>query len=174
MDTYTVKQLLNSIIDENISIRLDRYDKIVVRTKFSASHGGNVSQHGTSIKVDISNMEYQIEIPTKSYLGLSKSDRAMRSINAFKKNKVLSQSKVRFIESFIYVNQAAILAYWYIPNDKRYTDAIEKYIKQSDTDYSKISASPKTDAELESDKRVITEFVRKELNDQTIELDFGK
>ena len=72
MDTYTVKQLLNSIIDENISIRLDRYDKIVVRTKFSASHGGNVSQHGTSIKVDISNMEYQVEIPTKSYLGLSK------------------------------------------------------------------------------------------------------
>lgn len=174
MDIYTLKQITNGIIDENISVNIDKRDKVVIRTKFSASHGGNISQHGTSIKVFISNIEYQIEIPTKSYLSLDTSDKAIQSIKAFKKSKAITRRRIEFVESFIYVNQAAILAYWYITDDKKYTDAIKKYITQRDVDYFSVSASPRTDAQLEDDKRAITEFIRKELNDQTIKLDFGK
>lgn len=174
MDIRTLKEIMGMSLDESISINMNNSYKVSIRTKFSAAHSGNVSQHGTSIKVITSERIYEIEIPTKSYLSLNKSDKALQSIKAFKKSKNVNRSMSDSVESFIYVNQAVILAYWYIQNNKKYTDAIEKYIKQQDIDYFHISASPKTDAELEADKKAITEFVRKELNDQTIELDFGK
>ena len=174
MDTRALKELMEELLNENIAVPINDKYKISIRTKFSASHSGNVSQHGTSIKIVTRGCTYQIEIPTKSYLNLSRSDKALQSMKDFKKIKNIKQSIIDFIESFIYVNQAVILAYWYGPNDDKFEDAIEKYINQQDIDYFNISASPKTDAELESDKRVITEFVHKELNDQTIELDFGK
>ena len=174
MDICTLKEIMGISLDENIVVNINKEHRISIRMKFSASHSGNVSQHGTSIKVITRRHIYEIEIPTKSYLSLNKSDKALQSMKEFRKDKNIEQSIIDFVESFIYVNQAIILACWYIPNDKQYIDAIKKYIKQDDTNYFKISASPKTDAELESDKRAITEFVRKELNDQTIELDFGK
>lgn len=174
MDIRTLKEIIGMPLDENISINMNKLYKISIRTKFSASHGGNVSQHGTSIKIITSEHIYEIEIPTKSYLSLNKSDKALQSIKAFRKSKDINRLMANSVESFIYVNQAAILAYWYIPNDRKYTDAIEKYITQRDIDYFSVSASPRTDAQLEDDKRAITEFIRKELNDQTIKLDFGK
>ena len=170
MDIRTLKEIIGMTLDENIAVDI----RISIRTKFSAGHSGNVSQHGTSIKVITGNCIYQIEIPTKSYLSLSRSDKTLQSMKDFKKIKNIKQPIIDFVESFIYVNQAAILAYCYIPNDKKYTDAIDKYIAQRDVDYFSVSASPKTDAQLEDDKRAITEFIRKELNNQTIKLDFGK
>lgn len=145
--------------------------KILIRMGIEAT-----DVHGCSIKVQTHSNENgdYIIIPTKSFLSLPKNSKVFTSMETCAKK--LNRKTYKAIESFIYDNQMAIIAYWYC--GKQTADvkvALSRYLatKMRDTKYYNISISPKTDAELEKDKEALNSYVRKECKDNNIELFYG-
>ena len=145
--------------------------KIFIRMGIEATDA-----HGCSIKVQAHSKDAgdYIIIPTKSFLSLPKKSKVFTSMEICAKK--LNRKTYKTIESFIYDNQMAIVAYWYC--GKYSTDvklALRRYLatRMRDTKYYNLSVSPKTEAELEKDKEALNSYVRKACKDNNIELFYG-
>lgn len=139
--------------------------------------------HSTSVKITFSSKndknddipEYTIPIPTKPYNTLRNNEPANIKMEEFMDNADLSNKIKQYIRSFIYDNQMVIIAYWYQnTSDSIISNTLKKYIinKMAEGSY-KHTINPKTADELEIDKEMLTDYVRKECQDDTIVLHFG-
>lgn len=145
--------------------------KILIRMGIEAT-----DVHGCSIKVQThssDNGDYII-IPTKSFLSLPKNSKVFTTMETCAKK--LNRKTYKAIESFIYDNQMAIVAYWYC--GKQTADiqvSLRRYLakRMRDTKYYNVSVSPKTEDELEKDREALTNYVRKDRNNNNIELFYG-
>lgn len=149
---------------------------ILVRLKREASRGNYDPIHGCSVKIktpDKPEKGYDIPILKSTFIE-SNSNVLKSKMAAFSKAKI-SKKEHDAVMSFIYDNQAAILAYWNIDyGQERLMQPITKYLvtRMIEKEYYKNPVQMKTDAELDDDKKAVTEYVRNELNDQKIELKF--
>ena len=145
--------------------------KILIRMGIEAT-----DVHGCSIKVQThssDNGDYII-IPTKSFLDLPKNSKVCTSMEICAKK--LNRKTYKAIESFIYDNQMAIVAYWYCGKQTANIQvSLRRYLakRMRDTKYYNVSISPKTEAELEKDREALTNYVRKDRNNNNIELFYG-
>lgn len=145
--------------------------KILIRMGIEAT-----DVHGCSIKVQThssDNGDYII-IPTKSFLDLPKNSKVFTSMEICAKK--LNRKTYKAIESFIYDNQMAIVAYWYCGKQTANIQvSLRRYLakRMRDTKYYNVSISPKTEAELEKDREALTNYVRKDRNNNNIELFYG-
>lgn len=145
--------------------------KILIRMGIEAT-----DVHGCSIKVQThssDNGDYII-IPTKSFLSLPKNSKVFTSMETCAKK--LNRKTYKAIESFIYDNQMAIVAYWYCGKQTvNIQVSLRRYLakRMRDTKYYNVSISPKTEDELEKDREALTNYVRKDRNDNNIELFYG-
>lgn len=135
--------------------------------------------HSTSVKITFSSKndknddipEYTIPIPTKPYNTLRNNEPANIKMEEFMNDADLSNKIKQYIRSFIYDNQMAIIAYWYSTdlNNRNIEVALEKYLHRA----FKRRSIPKSVTELEADKEMLTDYVRKECKDDTVVLHFG-
>lgn len=145
--------------------------KILIRMGIEAT-----DVHGCSIKVQThssDNGDYII-IPTKSFLDLPKNSKVFTSMETCAKK--LNRKTYKAIESFIYDNQMAIVAYWYCGKQTANIQvSLRRYLakRMRDTKYYNVSISPKTEDELEKDREALTNYVRKDRNNNNIELFYG-
>lgn len=170
--------------------------KIEVRAQTSAARGQDKMNHGMSIKIqggkDHKKPEFPLYISTNTYVGaVAPAKRRSGGCNMFdlndssfcRKNNV-NPDYARTVQRFVYDNQSWLLGLWFIPdsvssgNVKTCNDALVKYLRHKATsvDYVKRTANqfvPKTIDELNEDAKKVQELVRKELNDNSVELYFG-
>ena len=153
----------------NVYTTRDKSVKIYVRTKDGSFVSGD--GHPASIKIYANGKNMDIAIPTKAYNTLRSNDRANKMLNRFIDEKFCSPKDTSFIVSFIYNYQMAIIAYWYSTdlNNRNIEVALEKYLHRA----FKRRSIPKSVTELEADKEMLTNYVRKECQDDTIILHFG-
>lgn len=139
--------------------------------------------HSTSVKITFSNKEidndsikeYTLPVPTKAYNTLRNNAPAIVKMEEFMDKARLSNKIKQYIRSYIYDNQMAIIAYWYQDtSDSIVSNVIKKYLidKMAEGKY-KHTINPKTADELEIDKEMLTDYVRKECKDDTVVLHFG-
>lgn len=134
--------------------------------------------HSTSVKIttDIkSEGDYTIPVPTKAYTTLRHNAPAIVKMEEFI-NESKAPTKIKqVVRSFIYDNQMAIIAYWYQDtSDSIVSNIIKKYLidKMAEKKYKQLIDAKSAD-ELEQDKEMLTNYVRKECQDDTIVLHFG-
>ena len=134
--------------------------------------------HSTSVKITTDNEDegdYTIPIPTKAYSTLRHNAPAIVRMEEFI-NESKSPSKIKqVVRSFIYDNQMAIIAYWYQDtSNSTVSNILERYLidKMVEGKYKQIINAKSAD-ELEQDKEMLTNYVRKECQDDTIILHFG-
>ena len=135
--------------------------------------------HSTSVKITFSNKEndnvklkeYTLPVPTKAYNTLRNNAPAIVKMEEFMDKARLSNKIKQYIRSYIYDNQMAIIAYWYSTdlNNRNIEVALEKYLHRA----FKRRSIPKSVTELEADKEMLINYVRKECKDDTIVLYFG-
>lgn len=136
------------------------------------------TQHSASVKIYKSGSRsrtnnIEIRVKTKSYCG----DKSHKPISSSLINAGIDSKSAKFIESFIYDNQMAIIAFWYTTDSgSKFADGFEEYFKNNilENDYYKDSVEPKSDDKLELDKRLIENFIREYYNDSSITLYFGQ
>lgn len=139
--------------------------------------------HSTSVKITFSNKEndnvklkeYTLPVPTKAYNTLRNNAPAIVKMEEFMDKARLSNKIKQYIRSYIYDNQMAIIAYWYQDtSDSIVSNMIKKYLidKMAEGKY-KQNINAKSADELEQDKEMLTNYVRKECKDDTIILYFG-
>lgn len=139
--------------------------------------------HSTSVKITFSNKEidndsikeYTLPVPTKAYNTLRNNAPAIVKMEEFMDKARLSNKIKQYIRSYIYDNQMAIIAYWYQDtSDSIVSNIIKKYLidKMAEGKY-KQTINAKSADELEQDKEMLTDYVRKECQDDTIILHFG-
>ena len=141
--------------------------------------------HSTSVKITFSNKEndsysdsireYTLPVPTKAYNTLRNNAPAIVKMEEFMGKSRLSNKIKQYIRSYIYDNQMAIIAYWYQDtSDSIVSNVIKKYLidKMVEGKY-KQTIDAKSADELEQDKEMLTDYVRKECQDDTIILHFG-
>ena len=139
--------------------------------------------HSTSVKITFSNKEtdsdsireYTLPVPTKAYNTLRNNAPAIVKMEEFMDKSRLSNKIKQYIRSYIYDNQMAIIAYWYQDtSDSIVSNIIKKYLidKMAEGKY-KQTIDAKSADELEQDKEMLTDYVRKECQDDTIILHFG-
>lgn len=142
---------------------------IHVRTKSEATAGGEDPTHSTSVKVYL-DIDFDIGIPTKA------GDK-FKKLNIFEKS-CSDFNVVKVVKSIIYDNQALLLAYWFHDNkdDKIGKELIQLLVERIiSKDYAKNSVTkPMSAIELESSKENLVNEIRERLQDDTIELSFGK
>ena len=149
---------------------------IIIRNRYNDGYSGNIIRHSTSVKVKIKAEEHSITIPTCSYYTLSAPDRAITELSNFKRISV-NKNVINFVVSFIYDNQAAIIAYWYVQNlDDKVKDAFTKYFSErvSSGRYSKGDVQPKIDKYLNADFDNVMDYIRKEIDDPLFDIVFEK
>ena len=155
---------------------------IYVRLNIEVDPGdSDNSKHACSVKYKTANSRSdngsKVIVPTKAYSTFKDNSKAMLSIKELKNDDKLTKKEINGIKSFIYDNQMAIIAYWYSgsTNNSKLQMAIRKYILQKiiENDYMSTNFDAKTQPELEQDKKEITDYVRNEMQDHTIELYFG-
>lgn len=148
---------------------------IYIRTGSEGTRAGaQKGSHSCSIKAQVQSRKYEIPIPTKAYETLSSNDKCKKKLKEFKQDK--DSLFVKAVTSFIYDNQMAIIAYWYQPNSSTpAAKALFSFMKNQmkTNNYAHNRVHHKTSDELEVDKEMLTNYVRKECQDDTIILHFG-
>lgn len=148
---------------------------IYIRTGSEGTRAANQKgTHSCSIKVQAQSRKYEIPIPTKAYNTLSSNDKYKKKLKEFKEDK--DSVFVKAVTSFIYDNQMAIIAYWYQPNsDTAAAKALFSFMKNQMkiNNYARNKIQQRSADELEADKEMLTNYVRKECQDDTIVLHFG-
>lgn len=172
LDLKNFMKFANSPIDESAVIYLgDKQNiKIFLRNRHDDGRSGNIIRHATSVKIKCGNSkEISIRIPAESYYSDSVKSVTKDSIKQIDSTKELKDYK-KFIKSFIYDNQAAIIALWYADTmSNEELAAFQKYfddkVAQNVFMYNKGNIKPKTDSQLNADRIELVEYLRKELND---------
>ena len=148
---------------------------IYIRTGSEGTRAGaQKGSHSCSIKAQVQSRKYEIPIPTKAYETLSSNDKYKKKLKEFKEDK--NSVFVKAVTSFIYDNQMAIIAYWYQPNsDTVAAKALFSFMKNQMkiNNYARNKIQQRSADELEQDKEMLTNYVRKECKDDTIILHFG-
>ena len=175
IDTILIA-LSNAALDETIHLTPDKHKKfkIMIRTRSGGGRADNPIRHSTSIKVTLPNgKNYSIPILARSYDGIERNNITKDAIRS-----MTDKHYAKFTESFIYDNQIAILAYWYLselPDNVRqvFSDYFNQQIEDKFNAYYDGKINPKTIAEMETDKDTITNYVREKLKDPEFKLYFG-
>ena len=148
---------------------------IYIRTGSEGTRAGaQKGSHSCSIKAQVQSRKYEIPIPTKAYETLSSNDKYKKKLKEFKEDK--DSVFVKAVTSFIYDNQMAIIAYWYQPNsDTVAAKALFSFMKNQMkiNNYARNKIQQRSADELEADKEMLINYVRKECQDDTIILHFG-
>lgn len=155
--------------------------KIFVRDANSAVRGKMATeksgmQHGASVKLYDPNNNMLIIIPTKSFeINDNETRKDFKTIEKFTKTSGWPKKAIKTVLNFIFDNQMLIIALWYANTSdmvKCLTELCK--IKFIEEDYANAKIKPKRQLELNNDKKDLNEYVRKELNDPSIELYFGE
>ena len=145
-----------------------------VRGKMATSESG--MQHSASIKLYGPNDNRLIIIPTKSFeVNDNETRKDFKTIENFVKTSGWPKKAIKTVLNFIFDNQMLIIALWYANTSdmvKCLTELCK--IKFIEEDYANAKIKPKRQLELNNDKKDLNEYVRKELNDPSIELYFGE
>ena len=138
------------------------------------------SEHSVSVKIrkSTTNESGRIKIPTKSFLADDKESKDDYSeLEDFGTGSSVFKDAAVALRRFIYDNQMLIVAIWF-NTDEKITSILMDRAKSAliDMEYysNKSIRGPKSQEELDKDKIELNKYVRKELNDPSIELDFGK
>ena len=188
LDEMKLFERVNRMIDTKNGILNESYTpfagnvavQIFVRSKYGGGgRGGNVSIHDCTVKIIIDGANV-IELPVPVYPYSNIPSEKIRALykNATKElPNLLNQNIVNSILSFIYDNQMWIRALWESKDGERGRigsipyDYLQSAILSSK--YIGLSLSPKSARELEDDKEEIVKYVRKQLKDDSIQIDFG-
>lgn len=172
LEKYINQQQLTSDLNEVATVNVDGAGEVrlMIRNRYHDGRSGNPIRHATSIKILYGEgSEVSIRIPTESYY----SDTVdIITKNGFKqlRSTGITKDRCKFIESFVYDNQAAINAFWYYKDmSNSVLLAFRKYFSDKAATngkiYSKGGIKPKTDSQLNSDRAELIEYLQKELND---------
>lgn len=151
-----------------------RTSEEATRGKTASSSGG--MYHGPGIKIYRGRKNYDLAVPTKSFeIGDAETKKDLKAIKEFAENSSFPKDVNKIAVRFIFDNQMLIAAYWFT-TDKRCIEVLRRLAKQKliDNNYAKNNVKAKSQEELDKDKQELNEYVRKELDDSSIELDFGK
>lgn len=154
---------------------------INIRTKLGGGgKAGASSMHSCSIKIKIGSgrniVEYPLIVPTIPFSQF-KIDPNKVGSKEYLKNHLNNNDVYDTVIGFVHDNQMAILAYWNEAGGERSAvgKAIETYIKAkiSVNNYrDKTFRIPKEQDSLDTDKKEIITYVRKQLKDDTIDIKF--
>ena len=137
--------------------------------------------HSTSVKITIKNdddknkRDYTIPVPTKAYSTLRNNAPAIVKLEEFMDAPKVPYKIKQNVRSFIYDNQMAIIAYWYQDtSDSIVSNILERYLIDTMIEGKyKQTTNAKSADELEQDKEMLTNYVRKECQDDAVVLYFG-
>lgn len=145
------------------------------RAKMSTEKSG--MQHDASIKILRGKSGgYMLKVPTKSFeVGDSETKKDLKTIKDFMKTSSFPKDVNKIAVRFLYDCQMLIIALWY-SKTKEVTRVLLDLAKQRliENDYTRNNVGAKSQEQLDVDKKELTEYVRKELGDASIELNFGK
>lgn len=170
-----LKELMNEVVTVPVNSNNLR---IHIRSANEAAYGNTVSNHGPSIKIKGGAIKNKNGIPiyikAESYCG---DEKEFRSEIKDKVGKYCNKHALYFIEAFIYRYQALLLMVWYTKcnsiNDLH--NAVEKYINSTISEITDADTiDPRTNAQLEDDKKSIIAYFTKELNEPNLEIKFER
>ena len=136
------------------------------------------SEHSVSIKIrkPATDESERIKIPTKSFLTDDKEARDdYNELEKFGTGSSNFKDTAVALRRFIYDNQMLIVAIWFNTNEKVSSiliDRVKSILIDMEYYSNKSIRGPKSQEELDGDKQELTEYVRKELSDPSIELYF--
>lgn len=133
--------------------------------------------HGPRVKIHRGKIERTLAVPTKT-LNANDSDviKNLKAIKTFAENSPFPKEVTKAAVRFIFDNQMLIAAYWFASGNDELIRALTELAKQKliDNNYAKNNVKVKSQEELDKDKKDLNEYIRSKLNDQSIELYFGK
>ena len=167
-----------SQLKKSSGFRIKNDCRILIRTADEAGYGNSKAYHACSVKIySADKASCELDVPTKYF---PDKDKAYNKIQDFKKSDTLGlPTRVReaFV-SFIYDNQMAIVAYWYLSGrDLKTKDILDEYFKNQiiKNNYVRNGLSgPKSKEDLENDKNALRNYVWMHPSGSTTELNFGQ
>lgn len=155
--------------------------QLFVRSKYGGGgRGGNTSIHDCTVKIIIvgRNENIELPVPVYPYTNIPSAKIEKKYNDAIKAmNRILGQQMANSILSFVYDNQMWLRALWEAKDVERgkIGSIPYNYLQDeiSSSKYMGLSLTPKTEKELDEDKKEITKYVRKQLKDDSIQIDFG-
>lgn len=184
LNVFDMFKSANFVLDESVRLpvyhaktnKADANIRIMIRNRWADGRSGNPIRHATSIKIYESKSNVNtISIPIVSGPYTKDDIKALRT--SLKGTGVfqLKSDVQTFIESFIYDNQYAIIAYWYIDHmTVTIKDAFDEYFKNqvhmNHEMYSAGKVLPKSKTELIEDRKTLIDYMQQVLGDPSFTL----
>lgn len=187
LDEQKIFNVIENFINEvsyTIPAKKKSEHPIIVILRSKAGGGGQAgssSAHSCSIKVKVGSGKqttgYPLIVPNIPFSQF-KIDAKKIGSKEYLKDHISDNESYAAIIGFVYDNQMAIIAYWNAIGGERgkVGKELEMFIKAklSNNNYhDKKFSVPKNQNELNADKEEIIAYVRKQLKDDTISIDFG-
>lgn len=192
LDEMKLFEQVNKMIDTKNGVLNEDYIpfggrvevRLFIRSKYGGGgRNGNASSHDCTVKIIIKINEFkksniEFPVPVYSYTDIPvKRLHDMYDTATTKLEDTTNSIIANSVLSFIYDNQMWLRALWERKDAERgrVGSVIYNYLEREirSTKYIGATLEPKSMKELEEDQKEITKYVRKQLKDDSIQLDFG-